>query len=102
MVLWFYVQELKKAQPAVVLVFKHLRRQSNSLRSHQTDWEKPGIEPAIPGLQDIGLSPAPKTFCGFSMGRNQYWAGRVYELCVYYMTGTPLHHGNSPTPRWMT
>ena len=31
----------------------------------------------------------PKTFCGFSMGRNQYWAGRVYDLCVYYMTGTP-------------
>ena len=23
------------------------------------------------------------------MGRNQYWAGRVYYLCVYYMTGTP-------------
>ena len=23
------------------------------------------------------------------MGRNQYWAGRVYGLCVYYMTGTP-------------
>ena len=22
------------------------------------------------------------------MGRNQYWAGRVYDLCVYYMTGT--------------
>ena len=30
-----------------------------------------------------------KAFCGFSMGRNQYWAGRVYDLCVYYMTGTP-------------
>ena len=29
------------------------------------------------------------SFCGFSMGRNQYWAGRVYDLCVYYMTGTP-------------
>ena len=28
-------------------------------------------------------------FCGFTMGRNQYWAGRVYDLCVYYMTGTP-------------
>ena len=28
-------------------------------------------------------------FCDFSMGRNQYWAGRVYDLCVYYMTGTP-------------
>ena len=23
------------------------------------------------------------------MGSNQYWAGRVYDLCVYYMTGTP-------------
>ena len=27
------------------------------------------------------------------MDRNQYWAGRVYDLCVllcvYYMTGTP-------------
>ena len=23
------------------------------------------------------------------MGRKQYWAGRVYDLCVYYMTGTP-------------
>ena len=30
-----------------------------------------------------------KNFFGFSMGRNQYWAGRVYDLCVYYMTGTP-------------
>ena len=30
-----------------------------------------------------------KTFCGFSMGRNQYWAGKVYDLCVYYTTGTP-------------
>ena len=23
------------------------------------------------------------------MGSNQYWAGRVYDLCVYYMTGPP-------------
>ena len=30
-----------------------------------------------------------KTFCGFPMDSNQYWAGRVYELCVYFMTGTP-------------
>ena len=33
--------------------------------------------------------PKKNTFCGFSMGRNQYWAGRVYDMCVYYMTGTP-------------
>ena len=60
MVLWFYVQELPKAQPAVVLVLKRLRRRGNSLKSHPTDWEKPGIEPATSGLQDIGLSPAPR------------------------------------------
>ena len=49
--LWFYVQELRKAQPAVILVLKRLRRQGNSLKSHPTDWEKPGIDPATPGLQ---------------------------------------------------
>ena len=46
MVLWFYVQEHPKAQPAVVLVLKRLRRRGNSSKSHPTDWEKPGIEPA--------------------------------------------------------
>ena len=54
--LWFFVQELPKAQPAVVLVLKRLRRRDNGLKSRPTDWEKPGIEPAMPGLQDIGLS----------------------------------------------
>ena len=54
--------------------------------------EKPGIEPATPGLQGIALIHyttgaswllwVKKTFCGFSMGRNQYWAGRVYDLCL--------------------
>ena len=55
-----YVQELPKAQPAVVLVLKRLRRRGNGLKSHPTDWEKPGIEPVTPGLQDIGLSPTPR------------------------------------------
>ena len=59
--------------------------------------EKPAIEPATPGLQGIALihyttgaymGQKKKTFCGFSMGSNQYWAGRVY-VCVYYMTGAP-------------
>ena len=35
------------------------RRRVNGLKSHPTDWEKPGIEPATPGLQEIGLSPTP-------------------------------------------
>ena len=39
---------------------KRLRRRVNGLKSHPTDWEKPGIEPATPGLQDIGLSPTPR------------------------------------------
>ena len=50
--LWFYVQELPKAPPAVVLVLKRLRRRGNGFKSHPTNWEKRGIEPAIPGLQD--------------------------------------------------
>ena len=60
--LWFYVQELPKAQPAVVLVLKRLRRRGKGVWSRLTDWEKPGIEPATPGLQDIDLSPTPP-FC---------------------------------------
>ena len=30
-----------------------------------------------------------KTFCGFSMGSSQYGTRRVYDLFVYFMTGTP-------------
>ena len=62
MVLWFYVQEHPKAQLAVVLVLERLRRRGNGLKSHPTDWEKPGIEPANPGLQDLGLSPTQCTY----------------------------------------
>ena len=59
--------------------------------------EKPGIEPATPGLQGKALIHyttgaslvSSNPFCGFFMGRNQYWARRVYDLCVYYRTETP-------------
>ena len=40
-------------------------------------------------VRNLHLFTEKKTFCGFAMGRNQYRAGRVYDLCVYYMTGTP-------------
>ena len=57
--------------------------------------EKPGIEPATPGLQGIalihyttGASLKKKTFCGFPWVETST-AGRVYDLCVYYMTGAP-------------
>ena len=37
--LWFFVQELLEAQPAVVLVLKRLLDGANGLKSHPTDWE---------------------------------------------------------------
>ena len=54
--LFFYVQEHLKAQLAVVLILKHHRRWGHSLKSHPTDWEKPGLERVTPSLQGIGLS----------------------------------------------
>ena len=62
MVLWFYVQEHSKAQPAVVLVLKRLRRRGHGLKSRPTDWEKQRVEPVTPGLQDIGLIPTPQDY----------------------------------------
>ena len=47
MVLCFYVK---------ALILKRLGRLGHSLKSHPTDWKKPGIELATPGLQDIGFS----------------------------------------------
>ena len=44
--------------------FKASQKTGNGLKSHPkfhpTDREKPGFEPATPGLQDIGLSPTPR------------------------------------------
>ena len=34
-----------KAQPAVVLISKRLRKRGHGFKSHPTDWEKPGIKP---------------------------------------------------------
>ena len=40
--------------------FKVSQKRVHGLKSHPSDWEKPGIETATPGLQDIGLSPTPR------------------------------------------
>ena len=45
MLLWFYVQELPKAQPAMVLVIYRLRRRGNGLKSH---WDSRNF--SIPSL----------------------------------------------------
>ena len=55
-----YIQEHPKAQPAVVLIFKHIRRRGHSFISHLTDWEKLGIKSATHGIEGIDLSPTPR------------------------------------------
>ena len=40
-------------------------------------------------ITSLNVECKKKLFCGFSIGSNQYWAGRAYDLCVCYMTGTP-------------
>ena len=90
--LWFYVQELPKAQLAVVLVLKRLRRRVHGLKSHPTDWEKPGIEPATPGLQGIALihytTGASLDFVCTSCINNVYIAAesadKIYALTKIY------------------
>ena len=34
--------------------FEVSKKTDHGFNSHSTDWEKPGIEPATPGLQGIG------------------------------------------------
>ena len=60
MVLWFLCPGTPEGSTSSGSVLKCLRRQGHSLKSHPTDWEKPGIEPGTPGLQGIGLSPTPQ------------------------------------------
>ena len=83
--LWFFVQELPKAQPAVVLVLKRLRRRGNGLKSHPTDWEKPGIEPATPGLQDIGLSPTPRRLLVKGVNMHKYVGVRLADCLSLFL-----------------
>ena len=81
MILLFFVQELPKAQTAVVLVLKRLRRRGNGLKSHPTDWEKPGIEPSTPGLQDIGLSATPRRLDPLTILSSVYRSIKCFFTC---------------------
>ena len=68
----------------MVLILNRLRRRGQSLKSHPTDWEKPGIEPATPGLQGICLSPTPRRLSvhqtpSFTHPR------RVYKLYIAWL-----------------
>ena len=54
--LWFEVFFLSRSTGRLTgsgSGFKASQKLGNRLKSHPTDWEKPGIEPATPGLQDV-------------------------------------------------
>ena len=90
MVLWFYVQEHPKAQQAVALVLKYLRRWGHSLKCHPTYWEKMGIEPATPGLQDVGLSPTPQPVLVFFLNCSKTCRDVQYSPCITHLIITRI------------
>ena len=60
--------------------FKASQKTGNGLKSHPTDWEKPEIEPATPGIQDIGLSPTPRRLL---LGQVWYLIVSIPDLCTF-------------------
>ena len=60
MILCFFMSRSTRRLTGSSSGLKRLRRRGHGFKSHPTDWEKPGIGPATPGLQDIGLSPTPR------------------------------------------
>ena len=50
--------------------FKASQKTGLRLKVSSVDWEKPGIEPATPGLQNIGLSPTPRRILDEAMKNN--------------------------------
>ena len=64
--------------------FKASQKTGQQLKVSSDRLEKLGIEPATPGLQDIGLSPTPRrlktTFCGFP--RFKLISPGWFKLCV--------------------
>ena len=69
--LWFFVQELLEAQPAVVLVLKRLRRRGK--------W----LEVSSDRLGELGI-----IFCGRVPWLYQYWPGG-FMVFVVLCPGTP-------------
>ena len=89
----------------MVLVLKRLRRRGNGLKSHPTDWEKPGIEPATLFCGFPGYKPVPprwfKIVCWFYVGNTQRLteSGFMEKPGIEPATpglqdiGLSLHHG---------
>ena len=53
-----------KAQLAVVLILKRLRKWGHGFKSHLTAWEKPGIKPGAPWFTSICYRRRNSLVCG--------------------------------------
>ena len=74
-----------KAQPAVVLILKRIRKQGHGYKSHPTDWEKPGIKPGPPWFTKHMLP----LFVAVFLGYNQYWPDGFVFVFVVLCPGAP-------------
>ena len=89
----------------MVLVLKRLRRRGNGLKSHPTDWEKPGIEPATLFCGVPGYKPVPpgwfKIVCWFYVGNIQRLteSGFMEKPGIEPSSPGLQDIGLSPTPR---
>ena len=59
----------------MVLILKRFRKRGHGFKSHSTDWEKPGIKPGPPGLQDTCYRDVIVLFVVVFLGYNQYEPG---------------------------
>ena len=65
MVLRFFMSRSTRRLTDSFSGFKTSQKTGHGIKSRPTDWEKPGIEPATPGKQDISLSPTPRWLVNF-------------------------------------
>ena len=75
-----------KAQPAVVLILKRLRKRGHGFKSHLTAWDKPGIKPRGPGYATGELI---LLFVAVFPGYNQNWLGGFMVFLLFYVQEHP-------------
>ena len=73
-----------KAQPAVVLILKRLRKRGHGLKSQPTDLEKPGIKPGPLAYKTYATGYVILLFVVVFLGYySQYWPGGFMFLWFY-------------------
>ena len=86
-----------KAQPAVVLIFKRLRKRGHGLKSQPTDWEKPGIKPGPLAYKTYATGYVIFLFVVVFLGYNsQHWPGGFMFFVVLCTGDVMLVCGRVP------